>query len=279
MSRTQSVLTRRSLLSLATLGLLAGCGRDGGAGPGGSQGSTKAIEPLPPDQIVFGVSSGPAFTPAIHWQLQSPSLIIYGSGHVLRVDKAPARAVPNQYTEAQVEPLAVARFVSKVESSGVLLADFGTPGVTDLGVDRVWVHGVSEQEARPYALAANFDDSVSAPQRDNRRQLRALIEEGQRFIGDVGTPYEPDRIVVLAADESRPVKPAPPRWPGPDPRTFLHKPSTADGARGADSCGELTGDDALAVYRAALRNPEQRWRIGDETRVLAVNSLPIEIDC
>lgn len=284
MSRTQPVLTRRSLLSLATIGLLAGCAR-GGSNPGGAPhsggapSSGETIKPLPPDQIVFGVSAGPAFTPAIYWRLQSPSLIIYGSGHILRVDKAAAQAVPNRYTEAQVDPLAVARFVSKVETSGVLHADFGSPGVSDLAVDRVWVHGANEQEARPYALAAHFDDSVSTSQQDNRRQLRALIEEGQNLIGDGGAPYEPDRIVVLATDESGPVKPVPPRWPGPDPATFLHKPSKADGARDADACGELTGDDARAVYRAALTNPEQRWRIGDKTRVLAVNSLPIEIDC
>lgn len=275
-SRTQSVFTRRSLLSMVAAGLLAGCARDVTAGPGGSG---ETVEPLPPDRIVFGVSRGPGFTPVIYWRLQSPSLIVYGNGQILRIDQEPEGAVPNQYTEAHVDPLVVARFVSKVETSGMLHADFGMPPVSDLGVDRVWVHGSSRQEARPYALAATFDDHVSESQRGHRQQLRALIEEGRSLVGDSGTPYLPDRIVVLAEQDPGPSGPPPARWPGPDPASFLHRPSHPEQARGASECGELTGDDARTVYRAALTNPEQRWLIDGRTRVLAVNPLPVEIDC
>ena len=67
------------------------------------------------------------------------------------------------------------------------------------------------------------------------------------------------------------------RWPGPDPAKFLHRPGRA--GRGSIACGELTGSAAATVYAAALENHEQRWLVGDTTRVLVVNPLPVEIDC
>jgi hypothetical protein len=36
---------------------------------------------------------------------------------------------------------------------------------------------------------------------------------------------------------------------------------------------------AATVYAAALDNVRQRWLVGDTARVLAVNPLPVEIDC
>lgn len=272
-----SVYSRRSVFSLVMAGLLVGCTRSVTADPDGSK---EAIEPLPADRIVFGVSRGPGFAPAIYYQLQSPSLVIYGSGRILRADETTG-AVPSRYLEAQVDPLAVARFVRKVETSNVLQADFGTPTVTDLGVDRVWVHGSRQQGAEPYALNATFDDSVSADQRRHRQQLRALIEDGKNLAGSSGAPYVPERIVVLASPhrDRGQATPTPPTWPGPDLASFLHKPDRPDDARGADNCGELTGNDARTVYQAAVANPEQRWLVGGKVRVLAVNSLPVEITC
>lgn len=49
--------------------------------------------------------------------------------------------------------------------------------------------------------------------------------------------------------------------------------------RGAVACGELTGDAAAGAYAAALANSEQRWQVDGTVRVLAVNPLPVEIDC
>ena len=50
--------------------------------------------------------------------------------------------------------------------------------------------------------------------------------------------------------------------------------------RGGIACGELTGTIAGEVYAAARVNPQQRWLVdGRTTRVLAVNPLPVELDC
>ena len=129
----------------------------------------------------------------------------------------------------------------------------------------------------PYAFDEQFDEYLPWTARRRRRRLRAVIAEAGALVGDAGRPYVPPRVVVLEqlADEGD--RSSAPRWPGPAPTTFLHRPSGY--VRGALACGELTGDAAATVYAAALDNSEQRWLVGDTVRVLAVNPLPVEIDC
>lgn len=276
----RAVLTRRACLSLAAgtgalaaVAGLAGCGLP----PTGDPGSPR---PLPAERAVFGVSGGGSgFSPAIFSALQAPSLLVYGSGLVLRADAdggGPLRAVPSRYVQAQVDPQRVARFVADVERRQVLQADLGSPQVTDLGSTTVWVHGTGERrQVSAYAFAEQFDRYLPWAARRHRRRLRAIIAEAAALIADAGRPYVPPRVVVLEqrSDDRSPA----PRWPGPAPTAFLHP---VDGyTRGALACGELTGDAAARVYAAALGNPEQRWWVDGRTRVLAVNPLPIEIDC
>lgn len=274
------VLTRRACLSLLTgaalLGggaLTAGCGvlPDGGPGP---------VLPLPADRLVFGVSGGwSGFSPRIHAALQAPSLLVYGSGTVLRADGGRTlRAVPSRYLEAQVDPLRVAQLVADVERSRVLESDLGSPQVTDQGSTGIWVHGAGERrQVSAYAFDEQFDEYLPWAARRHRRRLRAVIAEAGALVGDTGRPYVPPRVVVLEQQvEGGDGSPAP-RWPGPPPSTFLHTPSGY--TRGALTCGELTGDAAAAAYAAAVGNPEQRWQVDGTVRVLAVNPLPVEIDC
>jgi hypothetical protein len=274
-------LSRRSMLTLTATGALAGWGLAGGglAGCGFGAGSgpdDDPVEALPADQIVFGVSPGPGFTPPVYWALSSPSLIVYGSGRVLSISGTLGR-VPAHYTEAHIDPLRVARFVRDAGARAVLRGNFGTPQVTDLGSVRVWLHGTTRHEVSVYAFSSTFDDLVSWSQRRRRRQLRALVDEGFGLAGDAAQPYVPDRIVVLEQQLLRSSEPVRVNWPGPDPDSFLHQPRSV--GRSAIACGALTGQQARTVYAAALSNPDQRWRVSGTSRVLAVNSLPLEIDC
>jgi hypothetical protein len=265
-------LTRRSLLGLS-LGVVAvGCGLIG----------DEPVEPLPPEQIVLGVSGGlNGWSPSILRALQSPSLLVYGDGRVLALQQSVTvrNAIPGAYVEAQVAPSSVARLVADAERRGLLRADLGDPTVTDQGSTRIWLHGRDgEQQVLAYAFEKTFDQYVGLLQRRNRARVRQLIDDGVALLGDGALPYVPDRVVVLElrhepADDEEADAP----WPGPDPASFLHTPKAR--ARGAIACGELTGTTAAEVYAAARVNPQQRWLVAGRTRVLAVNPLPVELDC
>ena len=268
-------LTRRSLL-----GLVGGAGLLGAVGTAGCTAiDLGPVEVLPADRIVFGVSAAPGFAPALFWALQAPSVLVYGSGLVVRIeDSGGERDIPSRYVQAHVDPSLVARFAADAERRQARAGDFGDPQVTDLGSTRVWLHGSrAEQGVSVYALAEEFDEYTSWFARRHRRRLRTLIDGAFALVGDAGTPYVPSRVVVLEQRVDPDEASAEVRWPGPDPAEFLHRPGAR--GRGSIACGELIGSEAATVYAAALENPEQQWLVGDRTRVLVVNPLPVEIDC
>ncbi|BCN46555.1 hypothetical protein RE9431_48110 (plasmid) [Prescottella equi] len=79
----------------------------------------------------------------------------------------------------------------------------------------------------------------------------------------------PDRVVVRQpgyVDIGFPAE-AVPAWPGPDPYEFL-EPSPPSGSR-----GEIVGEQAEAVYEAALDNPGDLWNVGGIVRWLVVEPL------
>lgn len=267
-----SRLNRRSMLRLLTgltaAGLagagLAGCGADG-----------EPITALPAEQLVFGVSSASPWSSSLGWALQTPSLLLYGSGRVISQNPDTQGGL-GTYTTAQVDPLEVARLVAQAEQSKLLTADYSLLPVTDLPSTRVWSAGAAgSQEVSVYGLSESFDHYAPVLDRRRRKQLRALIIDADALIGDGGTPYVPDRVVVL--EQRHQGATATVRWPGPDPASFLHKPTNV--VRNSRACGELTGKTAATVYAAARANPDQLWLVGKQTRVLAVNPLPVEIDC
>ncbi|MFT4165878.1 MAG: hypothetical protein QM650_11610 [Microlunatus sp.] len=264
-------LSRRSML-----GLLAGLSVTGLALPGlaGCGSGNDPVEPLPAEELVFGASFASPWFSSLDWALQTPYLVLYGSGRIVRQERS-NRLGPETYTTAQIDPLVVARLVADAEQSGLLTRDYGTIPVTDLGGTRVWLHGAAgQQEVSVYGMEEDFDKYAGVLDRRYRKQLRALISDAQALVGDSGTPYVPERVVVL---EQRTKDAATIRWPGPDPDTFLHKPSTL--LRSSIACGELTGKTAATVYAAARANTKQLWLVGKQSRVLAVNPLPVEIDC
>ena len=253
------------------LGLLAGLSV---AGLAGCSSDDDPVTPLPADDVVFGASFLSPWFSSLDWALQTPYLVLYGSGRIIRREQS-NRTGPGTYTAAQVDPLAVARLVADAEHSGLLTRDYGTIPVTDLGGTRVWSQGsAGAQDVVVYGLEESFDKYAGVLDRRHRARLRTLISDAQALVGDSGTPYIPDRVVVL---EQRTKATATVRWPGPDPDTFMHKPSTL--LRSSIACGELTGKTAATVYAAARTNPDQLWLVGKQSRVLAVNPLPVEIDC
>lgn len=153
------------MLSLAAAVLLGGCSL------GTTEDPDDPIAPLPDDQVVLSVStSGGFFAPTVFWALDSPSLVVYGSGLIVSASDGSSRAeVPSRYVEGRVDPLAVARFVRDAERRELLSGDFGFPQVTDLGSDRIKLHGTSgPQDVSVYAFQTKFDDQLSRSQRRRR---------------------------------------------------------------------------------------------------------------
>lgn len=235
---------------------------------------------LPADQLVFMVMSSGGMAPAVYQALASPSLAIYGDGRVLTAVEAPALLlIPARYDVARIDPATVASFVAGIEAGGLVSAgtDFGTPRMTDLPSTTVMIHGRGPQkQVRPYAFDERFDARLTAEQRNARVALRTVIAQASGLAaGAERAPFSPDRVVVYELEPRTSDEPAAAGWPGPPPSSFL-APSTS---RRSIACGELMADPAEVVYRAALDNPGARWVVDGDTRILAVNSLPLPSDC
>ena len=238
-----------------------------------------AAGPLPADQVVFMVSSGGGLIPPVVYALESPSLIIYGDGRALSaVTGNSGGTVPVRYTLTRINPVAVASFVSSVQSRGIVNSntDFGQPGVTDMDSTAVLVHGDGPPaKAAVYAFHPSFDNDVTAAQRTARVALRTVVDEATRLSTGAGVAYSPDRVTVFEIEATSPDTAATTEWPGPPPASFM-TPSTAGRSQ---ACGYLTGDAAATAYRAALTNPGALWLVDGATRVLAVNPYPLTDSC
>jgi len=247
---TSPTLTRRSLL-----GLVGGAGLLGAVGTAGCTAiDLGPVEVLPADRIVFGVSAAPGFAPALFWALQAPSVLVYGSGLVVRIeDSGGERDIPSRYVEAHVDPSLVARFAADAERHQARAGDFGVPQVTDLGSTRVWLHGSrAEQGVSVYALAEEFDEYTSWFARRHRRRLRTLIDDAFALVGDAGTPYVRVRVAVLEQRAGTRVR-HPPRFAG---RVGIPRSSSTVRGRGvADRSLVESSSEARPLPSTPLR-----WR-------------------
>ena len=234
---------------------------------------------LPAERVVFQVMAGGGLPPPLIYVLESASLVIYGDGRIITA-QSPARAsVPASYAVARVDPMVVATFVAGVEAGGLVhdATDFGKPGVTDLEVTTVSVHGERGlATARAYALDPQFEDRLSSTQRANRDALRFLIERAGALAGDAArTPFTPDQVTVFELEPSLDSLPATVAWPGPAPEGFLRPAGRSRWV----ACGVLTGQPAGSAYQAALGNPGARWLVSGVKRILAVNPWPGSKEC
>ena len=261
----------RSLITVLTLLMMTSCS--------GNAESTPAPG-LPGDRMAFMVMSSGGMAPAVYQALVSPSLAIFGDGRVLRAVDAPALQLsPVRYEVERIDPAAVASFVADVQAGGLINpeTDFGTPRMTDLPSTTVMVHGRgAAAQVRPYAFDERFDARLTPHQRGARVVLRTVISTALALVnGATFVAHSPDRVAVYEIETSEAGAPSAPGWPGPPPSAFL-APSTD---RRAIACGELIADPAEVVYQAALANPGARWVVDGDTRILAVNSLPLPGDC
>lgn len=82
------------------------------------------------------------------------------------------------------------------------------------------------------------------------------------LVPDRVTVYRPGLVDLDPAEVDVPV------WPGPDPAEFL-QPNPPRGEK-----GELTGEQVLLAYLAALDNADALWNVDGTVQWLVINSLP-----
>lgn len=230
--------------------------------------------PLPPDQLVLEVTGDAGgLAPQAIYAITSPSLVIYGDGRVVLLDRPPAGGeLRRSYQVATIEPELVAGLAERARAAGLAEElDLGSPKVTDAGSAIVRVHGTGDPVThRAYAFYPEIDRDLGWPYQQRRELLRLLIKAGHDLAGDAPrSPYVPDRIFVYEQNV-RDGAPGARPWPGPDPDTFLTGPRSFRGLR----CGELHGAEAADVVRASAQNSTQHWTVDGRVRLLLINSLP-----
>lgn len=277
----RSLLAASAVAVLLVLGL-GGCGTDGevrvdGGGDAPGPDGPAPVRGLPPDQVVWVDAGGGGMVPPSPVAPHLASLTIYGDGRAFRAvapsDRDHLAAVPVEV--GTVAPDDLAALVAAAEASGLFTAadtDLGDPQVTDLGSEVVRFHGTGAAvEISAYAFDERFEDDLTDAQQDRRAALRDLLERAEAAATGF-EPWTPDRVAVAELDQRSSYGGAdgdPTAWPGPAFDTFL-APTERYGAAG---CGELTGDDATAVWAAALDGSGTTWIDGDDQRELVVAAL------
>ncbi len=226
--RRTSALAAVAAVALA----LAACGGSSSS-PGGSG------PPRPPvgaDEVVVRVVTSGGFAAESRQPAQLPQLSVFGDGRVITEGPTtleyPGRSLPN-LQEYRLTDEGRARIIDEARDLGLLddpSPDFGDPGITDQPTTTVTV-SVDGRTRRVDVYALDFDEGLTAEQRDNRRRL-------QQFIGAAGHPHAVGVQVV----------PASIRRYEPLALAVLVRPSDATaGTTRAWPLGDLAGTDC-AVY-------------------------------
>lgn len=246
------------------------------------------------------------FTEESPWDnwISLPHLVIYedGSAVVYQRDQAQSAIPPSQVPTTSSRststsdgarsqyggllPWAVGH-VSRCEL-GQILTDlagvdpehtgFGQPQVFDASGTSVRVYGVGEATADDYdayALAADFDEGLSAAERQARARLRAVMARTEAAVHTVGVlPVDRVEVTSLLSTTSGPYgSEATPTWP------LATSPQTV---RGGKRCGEVRGADAAKVAAAVPVDDRRRdplfvgaWQVsGGDSEYLLVRVVP-----
>jgi hypothetical protein len=251
---------------------LAACGGNSSGGsvsPGPSTGT---------DEVVVRVVTSGGFAAESRQPAELPQLSVFRDGRVITEGPTtlqyPGPALPN-LQEYRLTDEGRARINDEARDLGLLddpSPDFGDPGITDQPTTTVTV-SVDGRTRRVNVYALDFDEGLTAEQRDNRRRL-------QQFIGAAGHPhavgvqvvpgsirrFEPLALAVLVrpSDATEGTTRA---WPLGD-------------LAGAD-CAVFTGSDLAAVLDAARDAREgDPWSSGNATYRLTFRPLlPDERTC
>ena len=188
---------RRLLFLLALVLLVAACGNDGGGGTEESSGHEVETTPLTfgdGDEVWLRVETGGGFVPMIHNLRQTPTLLLFDDGRLLRRVDDGTGVVP-EFEEVQLDESGTAElldtFAAVVDGPPV-----GDPPVTDLPTTTIEV--TTDGETRELGIyALDWTDGLSAAEVAARRAAIDAVATAQDLDG--GEPFTPDEWLVIDA--------------------------------------------------------------------------------
>jgi hypothetical protein len=176
---------------------LAACGDDGddGVDSGTIDGAQVASTPLTfgdGNEIWLRVETGGGFVPLIVVQRQTPSILLFDDGRLVRSVGDPDDVVPT-FESAQLDEAATAELLDEM-AAVVDGPDVGSPPVTDLPTRTIEV--TVDGETRSLDLyAPGFEDGLSPGQVDARHAVDDALADAAA-VGDA-EPYVPDEWLAL----------------------------------------------------------------------------------
>lgn len=233
-------------------------------------------DPLPPDQLVLEVRSGPGgLAPTEIYATSAPYLLVYGDGRLIRMEQQSYDSGwHRRFRQTRIDPALVAGLAARAGAAGLdRELDFGSPEVLDAGSVILRLHGTGPPvRQHAYAFDVDLEKGLSPWLRSRRALLRSLIDDAEALAGDASwQQYRPELIFVYEQRGRRGDQGSAEPWPGPDPDGFLTEGSRS--FRGT-ACGELSGAAADTVYQASLRNGFGQWTVAGEPRKLLIGAVP-----
>jgi hypothetical protein len=265
---------RRLALGAAAAALvIMGCGgtSSGTSGPSPPSGA--------PDEVIVRVITEGGFAAESREPARLPDVSVFGDGRVITQGPTtleyPGPALPN-LQEFRLTSDGLAAVVDEARAAGLLddsPPDYGDAGITDQSTTTVILR-VDGTNAEVQVYALDFDDGLTAEQRENRRRLQQFIGfaghahgVGVHVVPGSTRRYEPEVLAVRVEKFLSDVKTEERHWPLGD-------------LAGTD-CAVFRGTELAAVLGAADGAREDvRWFSGDDSYRLVLRPLlPDERSC
>jgi hypothetical protein len=223
---------RRPLLLVLPLLLLAACGDDvgdGGEATGGNEVETTPLTFGDGSDVWLRVETGGGFVPMIFSLRQTPQLLLFDDGRLVRRTDDEVQTVP-EFDEVQLDEAETADLLDTF-ATVVDGPDPGTPPITDNPSTTIEV--TSDGETHSLSIyALGYTDGLSDSQTAAREAASDAIEGADAIDG--AEPFVPDEWLALTV------------FSGREPATAYEWPLDADRAASPDTpnvCTRVTGDD------------------------------------
>jgi hypothetical protein len=233
---------RRIVTVVLALGVLAGCGDDGGdtAGEPADEVETVPVELGDGDEVWLEVETGGGFVPAIFNLREVPDVLLFDDGRLVRHAGDGDEVVPT-FEAALLDEDDVAGLLAEAEA--VLGGpDPGTPNVTDLPTTSiVLTTDGDERRLDVYALGFEDDAGLTDEEEQAREAASALLDD-LATIGH-GEPFVPAEWLALTTATLE----------GADVTSTVPWPLEPGRAADADTpalCTRVTGEDVDALLGA-----------------------------
>ncbi len=243
---------RRLALALVVLSTLSACGDDGDGGgeAGGGEVETAPVEFGDGDDIWLQVETGGGFVPYLSSLRETPDLLLFDDGRLVREVQTDDLGGPvPEYEAVQLDEAATAELLDTF-AAVVDGPDPGDPNVTDLPSTTIEVTTDGDyRELSIYALGFDDDDSLSDSEQAAREAASDAIDDAYAVEG--AEPYVADELLVLTtalevvvqgAEDDTDAASDPVAWPL-DPERMA---SPAED----EVCTEVEGEDRDAVLDA-----------------------------